>query len=69
MIQRSTTLFPLGYLLILVLKKGVENSDENLRQRTTAKMYRNKQSIWQSSGTGDTEVRDLRPDQKKMMVN
>lgn len=52
--------FHLGYLLILSLKLGIENSDEGLWQRTTAKMCRNEQHIWQFSGAGDAEVRDLR---------
>lgn len=48
-------LFPLGYLLILGLKQGAQNSDEGLGQKTSAKMYRNKQTSWHSSGAGETK--------------
>lgn len=58
--------FPLRYLLILGLKQEAENSDEGLGRKTSAKMHKNKQPFWLSSGAGETNIRNLRDlDQKK----
>ena len=70
MTQHAAALFSLFYcLLILGLKQRAENSDEGLRQKTSAKMHKNKQTFWHSSGAG-AKIRNLRDlDQKGKLQN